>query len=498
MGKKKKTKVQKPWCYYCDREFDDDKILLMHQKAKHFKCEVCHKKLNTAGGMVIHCMQVHKERVTAVPNAKEGRESVDLEVFGMEGIPESALHAKAVERGLFADDGPSTKKQRLDNDTSFSAQQSQQQHHMQYPGMAMQQQWNPQQMYGMPMQQQGFNPYGIVPHMGMGMQPGTMGGPMGQFQPHQQQHMMGYHNQNMPGIPSQQQGHGPPSQMGGTPMSQNTGSLQPPPGVVNLATSSSGAPPGVSDLSSVPAPQKMSMQNQSPLGGLAGREQDEHGLVSSQGPMNGASDSGQEQRGSTSNQGPLNGPPDSMSGPPGPMSGRPGPMGGPSGPPPFIHGATPPGIGQQNDRSGPQGHRQYNQGPASNMGMGPYPGLPTQGSMGARPSILGGGPGGPPPNGGPPPMHNRPLGGTTLGSKPTFAAYSATPPGGPPPAFQAYTKGPSPDTQSNSVPPQLSASKLVFFHAEKSMEELRAELPQYRMETFSSGFQPAADVGVTR
>ena len=29
---------QRPWCYYCDREFDSDSILLQHQKARHFLC----------------------------------------------------------------------------------------------------------------------------------------------------------------------------------------------------------------------------------------------------------------------------------------------------------------------------------------------------------------------------------------------------------------------------------------------------------------------------
>ena len=62
MGKKKR-KEAKPWCYYCDREFDDEKILIQHQKAKHLKCHVCHKKLSTAGGMVVHVLQVHKENM---------------------------------------------------------------------------------------------------------------------------------------------------------------------------------------------------------------------------------------------------------------------------------------------------------------------------------------------------------------------------------------------------------------------------------------------------
>ncbi|XVF68393.1 hypothetical protein PTKIN_Ptkin10aG0202200 [Pterospermum kingtungense] len=93
MGKKKKRVSSKVWCYYCDREFDDEKILVQHQKAKHFKCHVCHKKLSTVGGMVIHVLQVHKETVTKVPNAKPGRESTDIEIYGMQGIPPDVLAA---------------------------------------------------------------------------------------------------------------------------------------------------------------------------------------------------------------------------------------------------------------------------------------------------------------------------------------------------------------------------------------------------------------------
>ncbi|RID46072.1 hypothetical protein BRARA_I02759 [Brassica rapa] len=93
MGKKKKRATEKVWCYYCDREFDDEKILVQHQKAKHFKCHVCHKKLSTASGMVIHVLQVHKENVTKVPNSKEGRDSTDIEIYGMQGIPPDVLAA---------------------------------------------------------------------------------------------------------------------------------------------------------------------------------------------------------------------------------------------------------------------------------------------------------------------------------------------------------------------------------------------------------------------
>ncbi|XP_038699287.1 protein SUPPRESSOR OF FRI 4-like isoform X2 [Tripterygium wilfordii] len=93
MGKKKKRASSKMWCYYCDREFDDEKILVQHQKAKHFKCHVCHKKLSTASGMAIHVLQVHKENVTKVPNAKPGRESTEIEIYGMQGIPQDVLAA---------------------------------------------------------------------------------------------------------------------------------------------------------------------------------------------------------------------------------------------------------------------------------------------------------------------------------------------------------------------------------------------------------------------
>lgn len=56
MGKKKRGPtleelLARPWCYYCERDFDDLKILISHQKAKHFKCERCGRRLNTAGGM---------------------------------------------------------------------------------------------------------------------------------------------------------------------------------------------------------------------------------------------------------------------------------------------------------------------------------------------------------------------------------------------------------------------------------------------------------------
>lgn len=88
---------------YCDREFDEEKVLLQHQKAKHFKCSICYRKFCSAPSMVIHVAQVHKEHVSRyffasiflkkrfilyrVPNAMSGRDNVTLEIFGIQGVP---------------------------------------------------------------------------------------------------------------------------------------------------------------------------------------------------------------------------------------------------------------------------------------------------------------------------------------------------------------------------------------------------------------------------
>ena len=67
MGKKKKKggRILKPFCWYCERLFDNERVLVEHQKAKHFKCRVCGKRMITASGLVTHLRNVHKERLTA-------------------------------------------------------------------------------------------------------------------------------------------------------------------------------------------------------------------------------------------------------------------------------------------------------------------------------------------------------------------------------------------------------------------------------------------------
>ncbi|KAJ2897420.1 hypothetical protein MKZ38_004682 [Zalerion maritima] len=97
MGKKRRRHptleelLERAWCYYCERDFEDLKLLISHQKAKHFKCDRCGRRLNTAGGLSVHMNQVHKESLSNVENALSNRQGLDVEIFGMEGIPEDVV-----------------------------------------------------------------------------------------------------------------------------------------------------------------------------------------------------------------------------------------------------------------------------------------------------------------------------------------------------------------------------------------------------------------------
>jgi predicted RNA-binding Zn-ribbon protein involved in translation (DUF1610 family) len=97
MGRKKRKKGPQPFCYYCNRTFEGEKILIQHQKAKHFKCPNCHKKMVTAHALRNHMFQVHKESLKIVPNSKEGRDSVELHIHGMQGVPPEAVAQKEKE-----------------------------------------------------------------------------------------------------------------------------------------------------------------------------------------------------------------------------------------------------------------------------------------------------------------------------------------------------------------------------------------------------------------
>ncbi|KAF7976522.1 hypothetical protein HWV62_6343 [Athelia sp. TMB] len=84
-------------------------VLMQHQKAKHFKCNMCPRRLNTAGGLAVHIQQVHKlepDNLPRIDNALPGRDGYEVEIFGMEGIPAPDVadykRRKEIELGLSA------------------------------------------------------------------------------------------------------------------------------------------------------------------------------------------------------------------------------------------------------------------------------------------------------------------------------------------------------------------------------------------------------------
>jgi len=124
MAKKKSKQISRPWCWYCEREFEDEKVLMQHQKAKHFKCNLCPRRLNTAGGLAVHIQQVHKlepENLPRIENALPGRDGYEVEIFGMEGIPAPDIadynRRKEIELGLTpgAISQPPNKRPKVEN-----------------------------------------------------------------------------------------------------------------------------------------------------------------------------------------------------------------------------------------------------------------------------------------------------------------------------------------------------------------------------------------------
>ncbi|XP_078125482.1 BUB3-interacting and GLEBS motif-containing protein ZNF207-like isoform X1 [Sander vitreus] len=214
MGRKKK-KQMKPWCWYCNRDFDDEKILIQHQKAKHFKCHICHKKLYTGPGLAIHCMQVHKETIDGVPNAIPGRTDIELEIYGMEGIPEKDMEER---RRVLEQKNQETQKKKQNQDDSDEYDEDDE------PGPSFQQPAasQPQAGYIPPMTQPGMPPGSGA----SGIPPGSYSGipPM------------------MPGVPPMMPGM-PPVMPGMPPGMIPMGGMMPPgPGMPPMMP---GVPPGM-------------------------------------------------------------------------------------------------------------------------------------------------------------------------------------------------------------------------------------------------------------
>ena len=88
---------------------------------RHFKCDVCQKKMTTGRSLRTHSLnvsrggsrlsrtgsvsqrflpQVHKLDIKTIPAAKPGRDGLEPEVVGMTGVPEYVLQAKIEGRDL--------------------------------------------------------------------------------------------------------------------------------------------------------------------------------------------------------------------------------------------------------------------------------------------------------------------------------------------------------------------------------------------------------------
>ena len=99
MGRKKKQIVNlKPFCFYCDKEFNNELILHQHQKSRHFNCIKCKKRFSTAPALDTHYFQFHQEKLKSVPNAKRGRDTFDISIYGMDGVPIELIQYKLAEK----------------------------------------------------------------------------------------------------------------------------------------------------------------------------------------------------------------------------------------------------------------------------------------------------------------------------------------------------------------------------------------------------------------
>jgi len=202
-GRKKKKKRYVVFCYYCDRHFDNEKVLIEHQRGKHFKCPICHRRLSSARGMMIHVFQVHKESIDAVPHAKKGRDSFELEIFGMVGVPQELVQERLIK--IYGE--PAAKKQKIEHAPHQSSV-------MMPGGPPRPNVYNPQQNQPPPqMMGRGMPP----PHPQFGMPPhGFMPPNRGMPPPHQM--MPGPYGNQMP--PNRGMG-GPPNHPGMPPQHQN-------------------------------------------------------------------------------------------------------------------------------------------------------------------------------------------------------------------------------------------------------------------------------------
>ncbi|KAH9260948.1 hypothetical protein BASA81_000644 [Batrachochytrium salamandrivorans] len=105
MGRKSRTgekKAERPNCFYCVRQFDNEDTLFQHQKCIHFRCENCGKKFGNAPALGVHMKTMHEMELKSVPKADFGRDNPLLHIVGTEGAPVLLLQEGGGEAGAAA------------------------------------------------------------------------------------------------------------------------------------------------------------------------------------------------------------------------------------------------------------------------------------------------------------------------------------------------------------------------------------------------------------
>ena len=200
--------------------------------------------------MMIHVNSVHKEQVRKVPLALKGRDSFELNIIGMDGVPQELINDKLKSLGIAVYEPANQTQANTTQQYPYPYMQQQQQQQQQQQPQRPQQ---PQQQQHAHMQQQHYQMPGAnrmanhmpVTYPGMGLGPvynGSVGGPYAP--PHSTQMPRSWHQ--MPQMPNYN--YSAPSALGGVPprmpppMRGTTGIIQPP-NTYSAQTPRLGVPP---------------------------------------------------------------------------------------------------------------------------------------------------------------------------------------------------------------------------------------------------------------
>lgn len=99
MGRKKRSlDFVKPFCYYCDKVFNNEILLQQHQKSVHFTCQHCKKKFPTSHNIAQHFLKQHEYALERIPNAMPGRDNPGIKIYGMTGVPSEISETRTMAR----------------------------------------------------------------------------------------------------------------------------------------------------------------------------------------------------------------------------------------------------------------------------------------------------------------------------------------------------------------------------------------------------------------